>query len=312
MERWIRSLLAMFVLLALAAQAQRADKKGGKARGAGKTAMQQIDANGDGQVDDEEAENFARTRAEHLKKQLETIVRKFDANGDGALDADEAAKMKNQLAERGGKDPSRFLKQIDKDGDFKISEEEETNAVEGFVTRARQAGKAKAGKQGGRDGQQARTRQVVDPDTNGDCIVDEQEARVEAERRVAMARKQLEMFKQRQAQNPEVKMPRFMAMVDTNKDGELSGEEANAIVEKVMQEFAKRNELILKIFDDNKDGALDDAEQAAAKKALLYMKETQRMNAERMRKTNGQRGGQKAARAKAKAKGKRRKKGADQ
>jgi Ca2+-binding EF-hand superfamily protein len=312
MERWIRSLLAMFVLLALAAQAQRADKKGGKARGGGKAAMQQIDANGDGQVDDEEAENFARTRAEHLKKQLETIVKKFDANGDGALDADEAAKMKNQLAERGGKDPSRFLKQIDKDGDFKISEEEETNAVEGFVTRARQAGKAKAGKQGARDGQQARTRQVVDPDTNGDCIVDEQEARIEAERRVGMARKQLEMFKQRQAQNPEVKMPRFMAMVDTNKDGELSGEEANAIVEKVMQEFAKRNELILKIFDDNKDGALDDAEQAAAKKALLYMKETQRMNAERMRKTNGQRGGQKAARAKAKAKGKRRKKGADQ
>ena len=86
MERWIRSLLAMFVLLALAAQAQRADKKGGKARGAGKTAMQQIDANGDGQVDDEEAENFARTRAEHLKKQLETIVRKFDANGDGLTD----------------------------------------------------------------------------------------------------------------------------------------------------------------------------------------------------------------------------------
>jgi len=310
MERWIRSLLAMFVFLALAAQAQRADKKGGKAHGGGKAAMQQIDANGDGQVDDEEAENFARTRAEHLKKQLETILRKFDANGDGALDADEVAKMKNQLAERGGKDPSRFLKQIDKDGDFKISEEEEANAVQNFVTRARQAGKAKAGKQGARDGKQARTRQVVDPDTNGDCIIDEQEARIEAERRVEMARKQLERFKQRQAQNAQVKMPWFMAMVDTNKDGELSGEEANAIVEKVMQDFGKRNELILEIFDDNKDGALDDAEQVAAKKALLYMKGIQKLNAERTRKANPKRGNGQARKGKAKAK--RKKKGADQ
>lgn len=279
MERWISSALALLVFVALAAQAQPDGKKGGKARGGGgKNFMQQVDANGDGQIDDAEAEQFAVNRADQFKKQLATIVQKFDANGDGTLDEDEIAKMKNDIGERGGKDPTRFLKRIDKNGDFKVSEEEETAAIKGVIAQVKRAGGGKGAPQ---KAQAARRRQP-DPDTNGDCIVDEQEARTMAERRVEMIRKQLEMFKQRQAQNPEVKMPSFMAMVDTNKDGELSGEEANTVIEQVMKQFEDRNKLVLKIFDDNKDGVLDEVEQIAAKKAFLYASETQQANARRM------------------------------
>jgi len=287
MERWIRSALVLFAALALVAQAQPEGKKGGKARpgGGDKKEMVQADQNGDGKVDEAEAEQFAKTRTDHIKQSLDTLVKKFDANGDGTLDADEQAKMKNEVAERGGRDVTGMLKRFDKDGDFKISEAEEAEAMKGFAAQAKQP---RGGKEGAkdaaakpeRDGQ--RRMQAADPDTNGDGIVDEQEGRTQAERRVEMARKQLEMFKERQAQNPDVKMPGFMAMVDTNADGELSGEEANAIIDRVMAEFEQRNELVLKIFDDNKDGVLDAAEQVAAKKAFLYQEEMQKATMQRM------------------------------
>lgn len=292
MERWIRSALVLFAALALVAQAQPDGKKGGKARpggGGGRGEMVQADLNGDGTVDDAEAEQFAKTRTDHIKQSLDTLVKKFDANGDGTLDADEQAKMKNEVAERGGRDVSGMLKRFDKDGDFKISEAEEAAAMKDFVAQAKQPrGGRDGGKDGGKDGaakperEGQRRMQAPDPDTNGDGIVDEQEARTEAERRVEMARKQLEMFKERQAQNPDVKLPGFMAMVDTNADGELSGDEANAIIDRVMAEFEQRNELVLKIFDDNKDGVLDAAELAAAKKAFLYQEEMQKATMQRM------------------------------
>ncbi len=289
MERWIRSALALLAALALVAQAQPEGKKGDKARAGGgdRGNMAQADQNGDGQVDEAEAEQFAQTRLDHIKQGLETLVKKFDANGDGTLDADEQAKMKNEVAERGGRDVNGMLKRFDKDGDFKLSEAEEAEAVKGFVAQAKRGGN-EGGQKAGREGQ--RRMEPTDPDTNGDGIVDEQEARVEAERRVEMARKQLEMFKQRQAQNPDVKMPGFMALVDPNQDGELSGEEANAIIERVMAEFEQRNELVLKIFDDNKDGLLDAGELVAAKKAFEYQKETQRLTMERFGMGGGQRG----------------------
>lgn len=297
MERWIRSALALFAALALVAQAQPDGKKGGKTHAGGgggnggRGDMAQIDLNGDGKVDDAEAEQFAQTRLEHVKQSLDTLVKKFDANGDGTLDADEQAKMKNEVAERGGRDVSGMLKRFDKDGDFKLSAAEEAEAVKGFVAQAKRDGKdgAEGGAKAEREGQ--RRMEPVDPDTNGDGIVDETEARAEAERRIEMFRKSLEMFKQRQAQNPDVKMPGFMAFVDTNQDGELSGDEANAIIERVMAEFEQRNELVLKIFDDNKDGVLDAAELAVAKKAFEYQKEAQKAAMERMGMGMG-RGGQ--------------------
>jgi len=301
MERWIRASLVLFAALALVAHAQPEGKKGGKARpgggGGGKPEMVQADLNGDGKVDEAEAEQFAKTRTEHIKQSLGTLVKKFDANGDGTLDADEQAKMKNEVAQRGGRDVTGMLKRFDKDGDFKISEAEEAEAMKGFVAQAKQP---RGGKEGAKEGaakpeREGQRRMQADPDTNGDGIVDEQEARTEAERRVEMARKQLEMFKERQAQNPDVKLPGFMAMVDANADGELSGEEANTIIDRVMAEFEKRNELVLKIFDDNKDGVLDAPELIAAKKAFLYQEEVQKATMQRMgmgQGGQGARGGQ--------------------
>jgi Ca2+-binding EF-hand superfamily protein len=288
MERWIRLAMALFAATALALQAQNG-KRGGKGRpggGGGKGLLEQADANGDGKVDDAEAEQFAKDRAEKMKEQLATIVKKFDANGDGTLDADEIAKMRNQITERGGHDPTRFIKHFDKNGDFQLSQAEEDAAVQGFVARVRQAGQ-RGGQRGGK--QQAR-QQPADPDTNGDCIVDEQEARVEAERRVEQVRKQLEALKKRQEKNPNAKLPPFLAQLDKDGNGELSGEEANAIVEQTMKQFEEQNALVLKIFDDNKDGLLDAMEQANAKKAFLYAAEMQKQNAERFRRARG--GGQ--------------------
>ena len=244
--------------------------------------MQQADANGDGQIDEAEAEQFARNRSAQLRKQLDTVVKRFDANGDGALDDDETAKMKNQIAERGGKDPVPGLRMIDKDGDFKISDEEEAAAVKAFVAQARKGGKAPAAKQRRPDGH----RPQADPDANSDGIVDEQEARAAAERRLEMIRKQLEAFAERKARDPNAKLPPFMAMFDPNGDGELSGEEANTIVEQQMGEFEVRNALVLKIFDDNKNGVLDDMELVMAKKAFAYAEETRKAMGERMRKQN--------------------------
>lgn len=233
------------------------------------------DLNGDGIVDDHEAEQYAKARLEQVKRGLEMLVQRFDTNGDGVLDADEQARMREQIAQRGGRDPLAMIQHIDRDGDFRLSPEEEEAALEALADQAKQ--------QQQRERAEQRAPQAPpDPDQNGDGIVDEQEARIEAERRVEMARRQLEMFRERQAQNPELQMPAFMAAFDTNRDGELSGAEANAIVAQVMAEFEERNDLVLQIFDDNGDGVLDEAELASLRKASLFQREMQRRNAQRM------------------------------
>lgn len=304
MQRWIRSALVLLVSLALAAQAQPEGKRprpeGQRPRPegqrqqpeAGKVEMPEPDLNGDGVVDDEEAAQYGKTRLAQVKTSLETMVKRFDANGDGVLDDEEQARMKNQLAERGGgKDPMAMIKRFDKDGDFRLSAAEEAEAQKAFAAQAKQPRGGREGKPGreeqpgqpgqpGREGQ--RGPQFADPDTNGDGIVDEQEARAEAERRVEMARRQLEMFKERKAQNPDVQMPAFMAAADTNQDGELDGEEANAIVARVMAEFEERNATVLKIFDENADGVFNEAEMASLKKAVRYHQEMQRQTMQRM------------------------------
>ncbi|MDX9978727.1 MAG: hypothetical protein RBU25_01650 [Lentisphaeria bacterium] len=291
MQRWIRSALVLLVSLALAAQAQPAGKRprpdGQRPRPDGaKFEMPEPDLNGDGAVDDDEAAQYGKARLEQVKKSLETMVKRFDANGDGNLDDEEQARMKNQLAEHGGgRDPMAMLKRFDKDGDFRLSADEEGEAQKAFAAQAKQPRGGRDGQPGregqaGREGQ--RGPQPPDPDTNGDGIVDEQEARAEAERRVEMARRQLEMFKERQAQNPDVQMPAFMAAVDTNQDGELNGEEANAIVARVMAEFEERNATVLKIFDENGDGVFNEAEMAVLKKAVRYHQEMQRQTMQRM------------------------------
>ncbi len=306
MQRWIRSALVLLVSLALAAQAQpegkrprpegqRQQPEGQRPRPEGQRPrpegqrqqpeggrgdMPEPDLNGDGVVDDEEAAQYGKARLEQVTKSLETLVKRFDANGDGILDDEEQARMKNQLAEHGGgRDPLAMLKRFDKDGDFRLSADEQAEAQKAFAAQAKQPRGGQPG-QPGRDGQ--RGPQLADPDANGDGIVDEQEARAEAERRIEMARRQLEMFKERQAQNPDVQMPAFMAAFDTNQDGELNGEEANAIVDRVMAEFEERNATVLKIFDENGDGVFDEAEMASLKKAVRYHQEMQRQTMQRM------------------------------
>jgi Ca2+-binding EF-hand superfamily protein len=291
MERWIRSVLALVMAVALVAQAQ--NPKGGKQRGGGgggKGLMEQADTNGDGKIDQAEAEQFAATRAERVKSQLDTIVKKFDANGDGALDADEVAKMKNEIADRGGPDPTKLLKQFDTNGDFQISDEEEQAAIKRFAQHVQQAGGQGGGPAGGQRGpgaQQARGERP-NPDTNGDCIVDEEEAKAEAERRVEMIKKQLEGFEKRKENNPEANLPGFLAMLDKDGNGQISDEELNAVSEETMKEFQQRNELVLKIYDEDGNGTLDEAELAAAKKGVLFSDELQRLNAERFRRNRGE------------------------
>jgi len=312
MQRWIRSALVVLFALALAVRAQpdgqrqRPRPEGQRPRPEGqrpegqrprpegqrpegqrqrpegeRMEMPDPDLNGDGVVDDEEAAQYAKARLAQVKNSLDTMVKRFDANGDGVLDAQEQERMRNQLAERGGgRDPLAMLRRFDKDGDFRLSAEEEEEALEAFAAQAKQP--PRAGREVQPGGEPQRGFQPPDPDTNGDGIVDEQEARVEAERRVEMARRQLEMFRERRAQNPDVQLPAFMAAFDTNQDGELNGEEANAIVATVMAEFEERNALVLKLFDENGDGVFDEAELASLRKAARYHQEMQRQTMQRM------------------------------
>lgn len=123
---------------------------------------------------------------------------------------------------------------------------------------------------------------LEDADTNGDCIIDDTEARLAAEKRVEAGRKLIERLRQRSKDNPDAPYPPLAAELDTDRNYEVSDAEAQAAVQRIMAELQKRNAIVLKYFDTDKDGKLSPAEQATAKTAFDFMNEIRAGAADRL------------------------------
>jgi hypothetical protein len=270
MRRLIIALAALATLAVSKAQPQPPPPHGGEAPGQGRVMRGNADTNLDGKVDEVEARQAAQQRLAPLKARMEEFRRQFDTDGDGTLNAQEQAALKNKLAERaGGAGDGRpglgIIGMVDKDGDWKISPEEEKAAVEMMAQRILQGEGARGGPQ--------RPAVAQEPDANGDCIIDDTEARLVAEKRVESARKMIERLRARAQEDPNAPYPPMAAELDTDRNYEVSDAEAGAAVQRLMADMQKRNAIVMKYFDTDKDGALSAAELPAAKTAFAFMNE---------------------------------------
>lgn len=297
-------LIASLFLGVCMAQQQGGKKKRQGPKGGRKSWFQRADANGDGIIDDTEAEQVAANQLKWMQKRGQALVQQYDANGDKKLDEAELAKARDELEKKGqGKMLDRQLKQfkqLDTDGDWEISPDEEAQATKAIVARTKKLKKqgAKAGanprQRGNKGAQGGGPRQAqrlwVNPDTNGDCIIDDTEIRNAAERAVELVRKMLAAQKKRTP-------GQTMKGIDPNENWELDPDEATTIAEKVVGIYQNQNEAVLKFFDRDEDGVLSESELASAKRAMLFSKELKRTQTQlqmAMRGMNpraGQRGG---------------------
>jgi hypothetical protein len=271
MTRWLTALAAVAAITTLWAQPQPPNGGDGPRRGG--AMLGNADTNGDGKVDAIEAQQAAKQRLDLIRTQMDQARQQFDADGDGTLNPQEQAALKNKLAERttaaaGGAGGGRSLAivgMVDKDGDWKLSPEEEKAALEMITQRVLQ------GDAGG--GAMPRPLPPPDPDTNGDCIIDDTEARLAAEKRVDFGRKAIDRLRERAKDNPEAPYPPLAAELDSDRNYDVSDAEAQAAVERTMADLQKRNAIVLKYFDTDKDGKLSAAETPAAKAAFAFMNE---------------------------------------
>ncbi len=267
MTRWIAVLVTVAATTALWAQPQPPANGGEGPRRGGGAMFGNADTNGDGKVDELEAQQAAKQRVEALKTQLDQARQQFDTDGDGTLNAQELTALKNKMAERadGGSRAVTMVGLVDKDGDWKLSPDEEKAALEMVAQRAMQG-------EGGR-GDPQRGMVAPDPDTNGDCIIDDTEARLEAEKRVDLGRKMIDRLRERAKDNPDAPLPPMIAELDTDRNYDVSDAEAQAAVARIMADLQKRNAVVLKYYDADKDNQLSAAELPTAKAAFAFMNE---------------------------------------
>jgi hypothetical protein len=265
MKRWFLTLAATAAIVTLRGQPQPPppDAEGPRRPGL----MGNADTNGDGKVDEVEAQQAAKQRLAALKARLDQARQQFDTDGDGQLNAQEQAALKNRMAERGRGGPALegIIAMVDKDGDWQLNPEEEAAALQALVQRIQQG-------EDGR-GDPMRGAPPPDPDANGDCIIDDTEARLAAEKRVDLGRKLIDRLRERNAGNPNAPYPPMAAELDTDRNLDVSDAEAQAGVARVMAELQKRNAVVLKYFDTDKDGTLGAAELPVAKTAFAFMNE---------------------------------------
>ena len=158
--------------------------------------------------------------------------------------------------------------------------------VKRFMQRKGKGEKRGGGARGGR----------IDPDTNGDCLIDDNEARAAAQKRIEMVKKHIAKLKERFEARGDGRFPPMLATVDTNQDWEISADEETAAIERMAEESKARNAVVLKYYDEDGDGTLSAGEQAAAKKAMEFAEEGLRNAAKRrlgnrQRNRQGRRGG---------------------
>jgi len=147
-------------------------------------------------------------------------------------------------------------------------------------------------------GRQGERPERVCPDTNNDCIVDDTEAAAAADRMIERIStglermrsccdkngdgvidekemgKVLDRLEKRREQRAKHRGNRGQEMgpIDANQDLVLSDAEAAAARERLLAMFQKRNVMVMKRFDADKNGALDEAEQSAAREAREKIK----------------------------------------
>jgi len=127
----------------------------------------------------------------------------------------------------------------------------------------------------------------VNPDTNGDCLIDDDEARIGAEEDVKRLAELLERFsrdfdtdgdgvlspeERKRLENNLYdrgrKPPRLLEKLDTNHDWRLSDEEKELARKHLTAIFKRRNQQILERFDANGNGKLDEPEKDKARAFL--------------------------------------------
>lgn len=214
MKTW-RALVGVVVIALLAAECW-ARGRGGRAGAGGPgeggraawAERANPDTNGDGVVDDTEAKIAADQAIARAANVLNRIKGRHDTDGDGTLNEAETAALLNALEEKGRSVP-KLVTRIDTDKDWNISEEEEVAFAEHMTSRLQNKGGVRAG---------LAREERVDPDTNGDCIVDEAEQAAAIKRAVERL---TAGFRQRNA--------RILEHFDVNTDGKLDeAEQAKA------------------------------------------------------------------------------------
>ncbi len=213
-------------------------------------------------------------------KKREEIIKRFDKDGDGKLnDEEKRAAREAFMKMRGGKGrggPPQFnreeiLKKFDKNGDGKLDDDERKAAREAFM-------KKRGGK--GRGGRPQFNREEILKkfDKNGDGKLDDDERKAARE---AFMKKR---GGKGRGGRPQFNREEIIKKFDKDGDGKLNDEERKALREAFMKRRGgkggggkgrpggpgariDRAEL-LKKFDANGDGKLDDDERAKAREAL--------------------------------------------
>jgi len=131
---------------------------------------------------------------------------------------------------------------------------------------------------------------LVNPDVNGDCLIDEEEARRGAEQTVRNLQKLFETLTQRFDDDGDGRLskreaqridnlfaeagksrPRVLDLIDRNRDWNLDDEELEAARSALIRRYQQRNRLILQRCDANGDGKLEGDELEAARAMVEQM-----------------------------------------
>lgn len=237
MQRFIPLILAVACSIQLNASAIDSSPSDSQShRGSKKAAL---DTDGDGLLSENEIDAAAAALRERLNNRNERVLRRFDKDGDGQLSSDEqsaAAEAKQRRQHRGqhrkhGAFGKRMFERMDQNGDFLIDDAELDRGLSELEGRLAERNAA---------GPLAR----FDQDGDGQLNDAEQTALREAFTAMGRADKADELIERLQSGNiqPEI----------------------DAVRDRIAARVNEYNNRMLKRFDTNNDGKIDDDERAAA------------------------------------------------
>ena len=107
----------------------------------------------------------------------------------------------------------------------------------------------------------------MNPDTNKDDVLSDEELSIAADKLAEHFPKMKKRFEKaiKEQKKKAERIQKFLA-IDANNDGTIDSAEKEALKSQIKEKFAKMQKHMLKKFDSNKDGKIDDSEREAMKK----------------------------------------------
>ncbi len=136
MKRKLLPLLSLFSLaLCLFGNPSAGPEKKKPGFPSGEEILKKFDADGDGQLSEEERKKVREEMASRRSGLPPLLAKQFDKDGDGKLSEEERDAFRKEMAIKGRKLPPHLMQRFDKDGDGTLSEEERAGARQAWEDR---------------------------------------------------------------------------------------------------------------------------------------------------------------------------------